>query len=102
MGRIAPLPITPALCNVSTEALPKKQRGKGLLPMTSSFYLSGVHYRLEWIKCGRKCGKCPHGPYWYAYSRRGAYLKKTYIGKELPEEVKRWAPVSVRDQAEEE
>jgi len=69
----------------------------------SSFYLSGVHYRQEFVKCGRKCDKCPnHGPYWYAYHRRGAFLKKTYVGKELPENVKRVVGIDQADGGEEE
>lgn len=59
-----------------------------------SFHVAGIHYREEFIKCGKaKCKRCPHGPYWYAYSRSSAYLKKTYVGKYLPPEVKRNAPL---------
>ena len=58
-----------------------------------TFYLDGVHYREELVKCGKAtCGKCPHGPYWYAYSRKGAFLKKTYVGKWLPYALARRAP----------
>jgi hypothetical protein len=54
-----------------------------------SFYLRGIHYRQEMVKCGKPaCKRCPHGPYWYAYSRRGAFLRKEYVGKELPANVK--------------
>jgi hypothetical protein len=36
------------------------------------------------VKCGKKCGGCPHGPYWYAYWREGKRLRKRYVGKGLP------------------
>ncbi len=49
-----------------------------------------VTYRLESVKCGKPdCKSCPHGPYWYAYYREGKRLKSRYIGRELPESVKR-------------
>lgn len=49
------------------------------------FSVAGVHYRQEWVRCGKAgCRKCPHGPYWFAYSRSSAFLKKTYVGRELP------------------
>jgi hypothetical protein len=58
-------------------------------------YLSGVHYRQELVSCGKPaCKVCAggpaHGPYWFAYSRSTAFLKKRYVGKELPDEVKKW------------
>lgn len=52
-------------------------------------------YKLENIPCGKdNCRKCPHGPYWYAYTpvystekgkRRGLLLKykRIYIGKKF-------------------
>ncbi len=58
-----------------------------------------MHYAQEYIRCGKNCGKCPHGPYWYAYWRAGGKLKKKYIGKtfkpfthqaEDDEAAKRW------------
>jgi hypothetical protein len=61
--------------------------------MTQAFYFEGIHYRREWIKCGRKCADCRHGPYWYAYSRRGAFLRKSYVGKKLPAAVAAVAPL---------
>ncbi|HYY45236.1 MAG TPA: hypothetical protein VE975_08640 [Actinomycetota bacterium] len=49
-----------------------------------------VTYRLESVRCGRKgCKSCPHGPYWYAYYREGGRLRSRYIGRDLPDEVKR-------------
>jgi len=59
--------------------------------MVKSFPFEGIHYHLELVKCGRKsCRKCPHGPYWYAYSRRGAFLKKMYVGKVLNDSVQEY------------
>jgi hypothetical protein len=49
-----------------------------------------VTYRLESVKCGKpNCRSCPHGPYWYAYFRENNRLKSRYIGRELPEDVKK-------------
>lgn len=49
-----------------------------------------VSYRLETVRCGKvNCKSCPHGPYWYAYYREGDRLKSRYIGRELPEDVRR-------------
>lgn len=51
---------------------------------------AGVSYRLESVRCGKpNCSSCPHGPYWYAYFRENGRLHSRYIGKELPEDVKR-------------
>lgn len=48
-------------------------------------YAEGIHYRQETVRCGKaNCKSCPHGPYWFAYSRRGVMLKKIYVGKDLP------------------
>jgi hypothetical protein len=52
------------------------------------FSIKHVHYRREPVKCGKPgCGKCPHGPYWYAYFRRGVRLTKRYVGIHLPQAV---------------
>ena len=44
-----------------------------------------VVYQLEKVRCGKgRCRSCPHGPYWYAYSRKGGQGGKVvskYIGK---------------------
>lgn len=49
--------------------------------------IGDVWYRQERRSCGKKCGKCPHGPFWYAYWRTQGRLKSKYIGKELPPDV---------------
>lgn len=44
-----------------------------------------VTFRQQMVRCGRaNCGRCPHGPYWYAYWREGGRLRSRYIGKQLP------------------
>lgn len=46
-----------------------------------------VTYRQEHVRCGKPgCGRCPHGPYWYAYWREGGRVRSRYIGKSLPAE----------------
>ncbi len=64
--------------------------------MLTACYYDGIHYRQELVKCGkpacRSCKSGPsHGPYWYAYARTSAFLKKSYVGKLLPELVEREA-----------
>jgi len=44
-----------------------------------------VTYRQEWVRCGKECSKCPHGPYWYAYWKEGGKTRSKYVGKELKE-----------------
>jgi hypothetical protein len=52
-----------------------------------------VSLQREYVRCGKAtCKKCApggggHGPYWYAYWRDGAKVKKRYLGKELPREL---------------
>jgi hypothetical protein len=41
--------------------------------------------REEYVKCGRNCMMCPHGPYYYAYWKVERKLKKKYIGKQFDE-----------------
>ena len=44
-----------------------------------------VTYRQQTVRCGKeRCGRCPHGPYWYAYWREEGKLRSRYIGKERP------------------
>jgi len=56
-------------------------------------HLAGVTYQLKLVRCNnRKCKACArarrgegvHGPYWYAYTKRGNRTRCTYVGKELP------------------
>lgn len=71
--------------------------------MFNACYYDGVHYRKEFVKCGKPgCSRClnrpAHGPYWYSYDRSGAYLKKRYVGLQLPVQVEIEAvPVSWRN-----
>lgn len=55
----------------------------------AEFDLNRVTFRQNFIRCGRDCKKCPHGPYWYIYWREGKVVKSKYIGKELTVEMKK-------------
>ena len=45
-----------------------------------------VSLRRQWVRCGKAtCGKCPHGPYWYAYWREEGRRRSRYVGKLLEE-----------------
>jgi hypothetical protein len=46
--------------------------------------MAKITYRQEYIRCGKGCKGCPHGPYWYSYERIAGKLKKRYIGKNAP------------------
>lgn len=48
-----------------------------------------VRYRRQHVRCGRSCGSCPHGPYWYAFWKEGGRRRSQYIGATLPAEVRR-------------
>lgn len=51
--------------------------------------MPAVSYRQQQVRCGRDCGSCPHGPYWYAYWNEGGRSRSQYIGRELPADVRR-------------
>ncbi|OFW67150.1 MAG: hypothetical protein A2Z12_03740 [Actinobacteria bacterium RBG_16_68_21] len=41
-----------------------------------------VALRQQWVRCGKpNCGRCPHGPYWYAYWREDGRRRSRYVGK---------------------
>lgn len=41
-----------------------------------------VSYQTKYIKCGKEgCSKCPHGPYIYAFWRKGKRVRSKYLGK---------------------
>jgi hypothetical protein len=46
-------------------------------------------YRQQWVRCGKDCASCPHGPYWYAFWREGERTRSQYIGRELTADVRR-------------
>lgn len=43
-------------------------------------------YRSKWVKCGKRCSGCPHGPYWYRYWYADGRYRSEYVGKDLPDE----------------
>ena len=46
--------------------------------------VGSISYQLELVKCGKAtCTKCPHGPYWYGYYRRGKRMVSKYVGKDF-------------------
>ncbi|EFH82007.1 DUF6788 family protein [Ktedonobacter racemifer] len=52
-----------------------------------------ITYHQQVSYCGKPtCSRCRegigHGPYWYAYKTENGHTTRTYIGKELPPEVK--------------
>jgi hypothetical protein len=55
--------------------------------------LDNKTYRLESIRCGKVNCKCTngklHGPYWYSYTRVKDKVTSQYIGKNLPNDVKK-------------
>ena len=48
-----------------------------------------VRYRQKYVRCGKDCTACPHGPYWYASWKEGGRTRSAYIGRELPADVRR-------------
>lgn len=46
-------------------------------------------FERRYIKCGRdNCVRCPHGPYFYAFWRKGSRMRNRYIGRYLPTRAK--------------
>jgi len=44
--------------------------------------VDGIDYVLRMVNCcNKRCSACPHGPYWYAISRRHGKKRELYIGK---------------------
>ena len=57
-----------------------ERRGAGRVPEGAK-----PTYRLEEVRCGKaNCGRCPHGPYWYAYWREDGRLRSRYLGRARP------------------
>jgi hypothetical protein len=56
--------------------------------MRNSFSVNGVTYQQKMKRCRKAtCGRCPHGPYWYAFWWDKGRTKCAYVGKSLPDEV---------------
>lgn len=61
-------------------------RALGILEV--QVHVAGVTYQHKLIRCGKKrCNKW-HGPYWYAFWKRGGRTCSRYVGKELPRAVR--------------
>jgi hypothetical protein len=74
----------------STEAIPTKPGRE----VVESKRLGKVCFRLEHVRCGNKrCKSCPHGPYWYSYTRKKGKTVSKYVGKDLQKAFKESAPV---------
>jgi len=44
--------------------------------------MDGIDYVLRMVNCcNSRCHTCPHGPYWYAITRRHGKKREIYIGK---------------------
>jgi hypothetical protein len=41
-------------------------------------------YVLQRVQCGKHCKGCPHGPYWYLYTKKDGKTRCKYIGKKAP------------------
>jgi len=50
-------------------------------------------YRLQYIRCGKGCRGCPHGPYWYAFWKEDGKTRSEYIGKRRREDSEGKPPV---------
>lgn len=66
------------------------QQGEDLAESEAPASPGKVSYRLQPVSCGKPgCGRCPHGPYWYAYWREGGKVRSRYIGRRLtPDELR--------------
>ena len=51
--------------------------------------LPAVTYRSQFVRCGKDCTACPHGPYWYAFWKEDGRSRSQYIGGVLPAEIQR-------------
>lgn len=51
--------------------------------------MPAVTYRRQHVRCGKGCGSCPHGPYWYAFWKEQGRSRSQYIGNVLPAEIRR-------------
>jgi hypothetical protein len=46
-----------------------------------------VSMRSQMVRCGKPaCGKCPHGPYWYAYWTENGKRRSRYVGRLLDDD----------------
>ncbi len=59
------------------------------LELTDVPGVPAVSYRSQFVRCGKGCATCPHGPYWYAYWKEGGRSRSQYVGGVLPADLRR-------------
>lgn len=62
----------------------KSRGGAALGGGSTNAYVDGhaVHVRSRFVKCGKNCSSCPHGPYLYEVWREdGGRVRERYVGK---------------------
>ncbi len=80
------VPLKKELLDWREEVLPPEPEPKTRNEIAQIIKTPKVTYQLEFVKCGKNCKKCPHGPYWYAYWSENGKTKNRYIGKKITEE----------------
>ena len=60
-----------------------------VLELTDIPGIPAVSYRSQYVRCGKDCSACPHGPYWYAFWKEDGRSRSQYIGGVLPAEIQR-------------
>lgn len=57
----------------------------GVIDQIIEARIKGKVYLLKrLVRCGKACGGCPHGPYWYGYYRSKGSFVSFYVGADLP------------------
>ncbi len=59
--------------------------------------MPSVRYHRKQIRCGKACGSCPHGPYWYATWKQDGRTQTLYIGRVLAAEMQRLLDAAAPD-----
>lgn len=61
----------------------EKKREELKSQISLEFGRSGGSIVEKYVKCGKNCKKCPHGPYYYLVYREGGKQKWKYLGKAI-------------------
>ena len=81
------------IARAQAHAREEKPRAKQVV---EEWTLENKTYRLEGVRCGKDKCKCAsgrlHGPYWYSYTREQGRVKSQYVGKQLPQGIKKASP----------